>query len=76
MKILGADVFYSMYKFSPDNFLALELCISDANKPLLLANSEFIPYLVMGLVVDTEHGACMARSDQTPEQLGIQKVKS
>jgi hypothetical protein len=68
LKILAADVFYSMYKFSPDNFLALELCISDANKPLLLTNSEFIPYLVMGLLVDTEHGTYMARSDQTPEQ--------
>ena len=35
--------------------LALELCISDVNKPLLLANGDFIPYLVSGLLLDPEH---------------------
>ena len=33
----------------------LELCISDANKPLLLANELFIPYLVSGLFLDPDH---------------------
>ena len=30
---------------------AVELCISDKNKPLLLANSAFIPYVVDGLLL-------------------------
>ena len=35
--------------------MALELCISDENKPLLLANSDFIPYLVDALLLDPDH---------------------
>ena len=35
--------------------MALRLCISDANKPLLLANKDFVPYLVDALLLDPEH---------------------
>ena len=31
--------------------MAMELCISDKNKPLLLANSTFIPYVVDALLL-------------------------
>jgi hypothetical protein len=35
--------------------MILELCISDKSKPLLLANTTFIPYLINGLVLDPDH---------------------
>ena len=35
--------------------MALELCISDENKPLLLNNPDFIPYLVDALLLDPSH---------------------
>ena len=35
--------------------MALELCISDANKPLLLSNLDFIPYLVDALLINPSH---------------------
>jgi len=35
--------------------MALELCVSDENKPLLLANPAFIPYLVDALLLDADH---------------------
>jgi hypothetical protein len=38
-----------------DTIMALELTISDENKPLLLANKTFIPYLVDALLVDQGH---------------------
>ena len=41
-------------KPSADNTFALQLCISDENKPLLLANEDFIPYLVDALLLDPE----------------------
>ena len=31
------------------------MCISDKNKPLLLANKDFVPYLVDALLLDPEH---------------------
>ena len=42
-------------KPSADNTFALQLCISDENKPLLLANEDFVPYLVDALLLDPEH---------------------
>ena len=42
-------------KPTADKIQVLELCISDANKPLLLANDLFIPYLISGLFLDPEH---------------------
>ncbi len=38
-----------------DTIFAAELCVSDANKPLLIANKDFIPYLVDALLLDPEH---------------------
>jgi len=38
-------------KPSADNVYAAELCVSDANKPLLIGNKEFIPYLVDALLL-------------------------
>jgi len=46
---------FATHKPSADTIMALELCISDANKPLLLANPDFIPYLVDALLLDPEH---------------------
>ena len=42
-------------KPTADKIRVLELCISDANKPLLLANDLFIPYLISGLFLDPDH---------------------
>ena len=42
-------------KPSADTIFALELTISDENKPLLLAHKEFIPYLVDALLLDPKH---------------------
>ena len=42
-------------KPSADTIMALELCISDENKPLLLMNPGFIPYLVDALLIDPSH---------------------
>ena len=46
---------YARSKPSGDTVFARELCISDANKPLLLANKDFIPYLVDALLLDPDH---------------------
>ena len=43
------------YKTNSDNIQALELCISDKNKPLLVANKGFIPYVVDALLLDPAH---------------------
>ena len=42
-------------KPTADSLFALELCISDKVKPQLLANKEFVPYLVDALLLDPEH---------------------
>ena len=41
----------SASKPSADNIAMLELCVSDDNKPLLLANDQCIPYLVNALLL-------------------------
>ena len=38
-------------KPTSSTIMAVELCISDRNKPLLLANSAFIPYVVDALLL-------------------------
>jgi len=38
-------------KPTADNIFAAELCVSDANKPLLIDNKNFIPYLVDALLL-------------------------
>ena len=42
-------------KPTADKIQVLELCISDTRKPLLLANSVLIPYLINGLFLDPDH---------------------
>ena len=43
------------YKMGGSAIHALELCISDSNKPLLIANEKFLPYLLDALLVDPAH---------------------
>jgi hypothetical protein len=38
-------------KPTADTLMVVELCISDRNKPMLLANQSFIPYLVDALLL-------------------------
>ncbi len=38
---------YSFTLPSPETIFSLQLCISDANKPILLKNADFLPYLVV-----------------------------
>ena len=38
-------------KPTSSTIMAVELCISDTNKPLLMANSAFIPYVVDALLL-------------------------
>ena len=42
-------------KPTADTIMALELCISDENKPLLLTSPDLIPYLVDALLLDPDH---------------------
>ena len=44
-----------MLRPTADTMMALELCISDQNKPLLLANPTLIPYLISALFLDPDH---------------------
>jgi uncharacterized protein YqcC (DUF446 family) len=46
---------YASSKPTADSVMAVELCISDTTKPLLLANPAFIPYLVDALLLDPAH---------------------
>jgi len=47
--------YYATVKPSGDAIMALELCVSDENKPMLLDNPDFIPYLVDALLLDADH---------------------
>jgi hypothetical protein len=47
--------YYATSKPTADTIMALELCVSDENKPLLLATPDFIPYLVDALLLDPAH---------------------
>ena len=40
-----------LFKPTRSTIMAVELCISDKHKPLLLANSAFIPYVVDALLL-------------------------
>jgi hypothetical protein len=46
---------YISQRPSADMIFALQLCVSDTNKPLLLANKDFIPYLVDALLLNPDH---------------------
>jgi hypothetical protein len=62
-QLVRADGFYQNVKPSGDTIMALELCVSDANKPLLLANRDFLPYVVDALLLDADH----PRASMKPE---------
>ena len=62
-QLVRADGSYRNNKPSADTIMALELCISDANKPLLLAHRDFLPYVVDALLLDPDH----PRADMKPE---------
>ena len=53
--LMGVGFAGRVSKPTADKIQVLELCISDANKPLLLANDLFIPYLISGLFLDPDH---------------------
>lgn len=40
-----------LFKPTSSTIMVVELCISDKNKPLLLANTSFIPYVVDALLL-------------------------
>ena len=61
--IIRAVGWYQNQKPTADSIMALELCISDANKPLLLAHRDFLPYVVDALLLDADH----PRADMKPE---------
>jgi hypothetical protein len=54
-QICRAIGFKATTKPTADNIFAAQLCVSDANKPLLMANSRFLPYLVDALLSDPDH---------------------
>ena len=62
-QLVRAVGFYQNTKPSADTIMALELCVSDANKPLLLAHRDFLPYVVDALLLDPDH----PRADMKPE---------
>jgi hypothetical protein len=62
-QLVRADGFYQNAKPSADMIMALELCVSDSNKPLLLANRDFLPYVVDALLLDADH----PRASMKPE---------
>ena len=54
-QIVRADGFNKTSKPTADTIMALELCISDENKPLLLNHPGFVPYLLDALLIDPSH---------------------
>ena len=57
-----------MSKPTSSTIMAVELCISDKNKPLLLANSAFVPYVVDALLLvrgEVKHVSVLARVSAT-----------
>jgi hypothetical protein len=50
-KMVRAEGILVNNKPTADNIMAVELCVSDLRKPLLLANQHFIPYLVDALLL-------------------------
>ena len=54
-QIVRAVGYNKTAKPTADSIMALELCISDENKPLLLSNPSFVPYMVDALMIDPSH---------------------
>eukprot|EP01046_Picozoa_sp_COSAG06_P011414 COSAG06_NODE_651_length_13384_cov_2.712382_4_plen_430_part_00 len=49
---------------SADSIFAAQLCTSDANKPLLMANHHVLPYLVDALLLDPDHPRAGMKEEQ------------
>jgi hypothetical protein len=62
-QLVRADGWYRKQNPTADSIMAVELCVSDANKPLLLAHQNFLPYVVDALLLDADH----PRADMKPE---------
>ena len=63
-QLVRADGFYQNQKPTADTIMALELCISDSNKPLLLAaHRGFLPYLVDALLLEADHPRADMKSE-------------
>ena len=62
-QFIRAVGYYATQKPTADTIFALELYIYDANKPLLIANKDFIPYLVDALLLDPEHPRAGMKED-------------
>ena len=54
-QVVRAENFYAVYKPDASAIFALDLCVSDTNKRLLLRNESFIPYLIDALLIDPTH---------------------
>ena len=54
-QVVRAVSYWGTIQPTADSIQALELTISDKNKSLLLANKEFVPYLVDALLLDPDH---------------------
>ena len=52
----------SITKPTADSIFAVELCVSDVNKPLLVDNRDFIPYLVDALLLVSISQVLLMRS--------------
>ena len=53
--IVRADGYYRSITPTADAIMALELCISDTNKQLLLAHRDFLSYVVDALLLEADH---------------------
>ncbi len=61
---MRAEGIFAAYKTDSSKIQALELCISDKNKPLLVAETRFVPYLVDALLIDPEHPRAGDKKEQ------------
>ena len=63
-EIMRPQSFGHYSSLGPESLVALQLSVSDANKPLLLANPGFIPHCIDSLLVDPEHPRVGAAEDK------------
>ena len=54
-QIVRSIGFRASQKPTHDNIFAAQLSVSDVNKPLLIANARYLPYLLDALLLDPDH---------------------
>lgn len=54
-QVVRGEGFSRATKPTADAIMVVELCVSDLNKPLLLSNACFLPYLIDALLLDPAH---------------------